>query len=129
MGVHVMHDSDDNIACLYCSTDGLVRGRVFGAMKLGSVYRDANEIADAFLFWYARCGAYRDPRVDPRLAVVQDHFLSEVLPHMPAAECGQCGAEPYEHHRRWCEASDWRETMPKLEELSPLGPQSKAVSA
>jgi hypothetical protein len=84
MGVHILHDSDSERACLLDSVTETPFGRAF-------IGRDASEMLEAFVAWYAKEGAHRDPRVDPNIRDVQDAWLAKL-----DNGCGICGAEPWE---------------------------------
>jgi len=68
MGCRILVDRDEDAACLYDSVTGIAFGRV--------IRPDGEEKLEAFLEWYAKNGATRDPRVDPNICDVQDEWLS-----------------------------------------------------
>lgn len=73
MGVRILFDAEDNRACLYDSVTETAFGRVFYAEANGEL--DANEVAQAFISWYAKHGKQRDPRADSDIANVQDDWI------------------------------------------------------
>ncbi len=90
MGCHILRDMNDNNACLYCSTDMVAFGRVFHGDFAG-------EELEAFCQWYAKNGAYRDPRLDPSIGDVQDAWRKTL-----DQGCTVCHVEGFEP----CETGD-----------------------
>ena len=84
MGTHILFDSDNERACLLDSVTETVFGRAFVGI-------DAGDKMGGFLAWYAKHGAYRDPRIDPAIGDVQDAWLAQL-----DDGCEVCGAEPWE---------------------------------
>lgn len=59
MGVRILSDSNEGMACLYCSTSGVV----FGPLFHGEGSHDADECAEAFLRWLDTTPKWRTYKV------------------------------------------------------------------
>ena len=73
MGCRILHDHDQDLAALYCSTTGVAFGPVFGDSDVDP-FPDAYERAEAFLRWLPM-----DPRVldDGTLQLKYSEWLAQ----------------------------------------------------